>query len=41
MERTYYVHAKVNGKQKWRSLKTTVFSAVNFQPGDAEKQVRT
>jgi integrase len=38
--RTYYARVKVNGKQKWRTLKTTVFSVAKLRLGDVEKEVR-
>ncbi len=37
---TYYARVKVNGKQKWRSLETTVFSVAKLRLGDAEKAIR-
>ncbi len=37
---TYYARVKVNGKQKWRTLKTSVFSVAKLRLGDVEKEVR-
>jgi integrase len=36
----YYARVKVNGKQKWRTLETTVFSVAKLRLGDAEKELR-
>jgi hypothetical protein len=36
----YYGRAKVNGKEKWKSLKTAVFSVAKLRLGDFEKDVR-
>lgn len=36
----YYARVKVNGKQKWRTLKTTVFSVAKLRLGDVEKELR-
>jgi integrase len=36
----YYARVKVNGKQKWRTLKTTVFSVAKLRLADVEKQMR-
>ena len=36
----YYARVKVNGKQKWRSLKTQVFSVAKLKLADVEKAVR-
>lgn len=36
----YYGRVKSNGKQKWRSLKTTVFSIAKLRLGDFEKEIR-
>lgn len=38
--RTYYARVKVNGKQKWRGLETTVFSVAKLRLADVEKEVR-
>jgi integrase len=37
---TYYARVKVNGKQKWRTLDTTVSSVAKLRLGDVEKEVR-
>jgi integrase len=37
---SYYARVKVNGKQKWRTLRTTVFSVAKLRLGDIEKEVR-
>ncbi|MEO6874546.1 MAG: site-specific integrase [Opitutaceae bacterium] len=37
----YYARVKVNGKQKWRSLETTVFSVAKLRVADAEKEIRS
>lgn len=37
---TYYARLRINGKQKWRSLDTTVFSVAKLKLGDAEKDMR-
>ncbi len=37
---TYYARAKVNGKQKWRSLETKVFSVAKLKLPDTEKEIR-
>jgi integrase len=37
---TYYARVKVNGKQKWRGLETTVFSVAKLRLADVEKEVR-
>lgn len=37
---TYYARVKVNGKQKWKSLKTSVFSVAKLRLSDYEKDVR-
>jgi hypothetical protein len=37
---TYYARVKVNGKQKWRGLETTVFSVVKLRLAGGEKEVR-
>jgi hypothetical protein len=34
---TYYARVKVNGKQKWRMLGTTLFSVAKLRLGDVEK----
>ena len=36
----YYARVKVNGKQKWRSLKTEVFSVAKLRLANAEKTMR-
>ena len=36
----YYGRVKSNGRQKWRSLKTTVFSVAKLRLGDFEKEIR-
>jgi len=38
---TYYARVKVNGKQKWRSLETSVFTVAKLRLGDAEKAIRS
>jgi hypothetical protein len=38
---TYYARVKVNGKEKWRSLKTKVFSVAKLKVGDVEKDERS
>ncbi|MEO7796630.1 MAG: hypothetical protein ABIY47_02770 [Opitutaceae bacterium] len=38
---TYYARVKVNGKQKWRGLKTAVFSVAKLRLAYAEKTVRS
>lgn len=37
---TYYARVKVNGKQKWRTLNTTVFTVAKLRVADAEKALR-
>lgn len=37
---TYYARVKVNGKQKWRTLGTSVFSVAKLRLGDKEKEIR-
>jgi integrase len=37
---TYYARVKVNGKEKWRTLKTKVFTVAKLRLGDVEKQTR-
>lgn len=37
---TYYARVKVNGKQKWRTLKTTVFTVAKLRLADVEKELR-
>lgn len=37
---TYYARVKINGKQKWRTLETTVFSVAKLRLGDKEKEIR-
>ena len=37
---SYYARVKVNGKQKWRALRTTIFSVAKLRLGDIEKEVR-
>ena len=36
----YYARVKVNGKQKWKSLKTTLFSVAKLKLADFAAQVR-
>jgi len=36
----YYARVRVNGKQKWRSLDTTVASVAKLRLGDTEKDMR-
>ncbi len=36
----YYARVKVNGKQKWRTLKTEVFSVAKLRLADVEKTMR-
>ena len=36
----YYARVKVNGKQKWRSLETSVFTVAKLKLGDTEKAMR-
>lgn len=36
----YYARVKVNGKDKWRTLKTNLFSVAKLRLPDAEKQFR-
>jgi hypothetical protein len=36
----YYARARVHGKQKWRSLETTVFTVAKLKLGDVEKDLR-
>ncbi len=36
----YYARVKVNGKQKWRTLDTTLFPVAKLRLGDAEKELR-
>ena len=38
---TYYARVKVNGKEKWRTLKTKVFSIAKLKMGDVEKEERS
>jgi integrase len=38
--KTYYARVKVNGKQKWRGLKTMVFSVAKLKLADVEKTLR-
>lgn len=38
--KTYYARVKVNGKQKWVSLKTKVFSVAKLKLSDVERAVR-
>ena len=38
---TYYARVKVNGKEKWWSLKTKVFSVAKLKVGDVEKDERS
>jgi len=37
---TYYARVKVNGKEKWRSLKTKVFSVAKLKVADVERSER-
>ena len=37
---TYYARVKVNGKQKWKSLKTSLFSVAKLRLADFEAHVR-
>ena len=37
---TYYARVKVSGKQKWRTLKTSVFSVAKLRLGDVEREMR-
>lgn len=37
---TYYARVKVNGKDKWRTLKTTVFGVAKLRLGDSERETR-
>lgn len=37
---TYYARVKVNGKQKWRTLKTTVSSVAKLRLADKEREIR-
>jgi hypothetical protein len=37
---TYYARVKVNGKEKWRTLKTKVFTVAKLRLGDVEKETR-
>jgi len=36
----YYARVKVNGKQKWRGLKTTIFSVAKLRLAEVEKTIR-
>ena len=36
----YYARVKVNGKQKWRTLDTTVFTVAKMRLADKEKEIR-
>jgi integrase len=38
---TYYARVKVNGKEKWRTLKTKVFSVAKLKLGDVEREERS
>lgn len=38
---TYYARVKVNGKEKWRTLKTKVFSVAKLKVGDVERDERS
>ncbi len=38
---TYYARVKVNGKQKWKSLKTSVFSIAKLKLADFESKVKS
>src|SRR5664280_477676 len=37
----YYARVKVNGKEKWRTLKTKVFSVAKLKVGDVERDERS
>lgn len=37
---TYYARVKVNGKQKWRTLETSVFSVAKLRLPDKERELR-
>jgi len=37
---SYYARVKVNGKEKWRSLKTKVFSVAKLRLADFEREER-
>jgi hypothetical protein len=37
---TYYARVKVNGKQKWRTLQTTLFSVAKLRLADSEREIR-
>jgi hypothetical protein len=37
----YYARVKVNGKEKWRTLKTKVFSVAKLKLGDVERDERS
>ncbi len=37
---TYYARVKVNGKEKWRTLRTKVFTVAKLRLGDVEKEAR-
>lgn len=36
----YYARVKVNGKQKWRALKSEIFSVTKLRLADLEKTMR-
>jgi hypothetical protein len=38
---TYYARVEVNGKEKWRSLKTKVFSVARLKLSDVEREERS
>jgi hypothetical protein len=38
---TYYARVKVNGKEKWRTLRTKVFSVAKLKLSDVEKEERS
>jgi integrase len=38
---TYYARVKVNGKEKWRTLKTKLFSVAKLKLGDVEREERS
>ena len=37
---TYYARVKVNGKQKWRTLETSLFSVAKLRLSDKEREIR-
>ena len=38
---TYYARVKVNGKEKWRTLRTKVFSVAKLKLGDVKREERS